>query len=278
MDSFVCNECEYSSKKYGNYIRHLKSIKHKKNINIYDKINDNEKEYYCCCGKIFKHYSSLSRHKVKCLLNLKINQKDLYKLKEEVENLKIKLSETQQQIISTTNNNHSNNTYNTTNNNINFNFNYTIKLNEKFPDALTMNDFISLLEDSCGDLTKIATKPSFISQVSRMICDKMSELDTENRPLHFINHCGEDAFYMKDGEGWDKASHEKIGNKIESTARGISKVHFGQWNQKLDTMDEYPDEWTKQINHVTKEVTPEDLNKGITKLKKVTSLNKKLLT
>jgi len=284
MKQFNCKICNYYAKDNYNLQRHYDTNKHLNNK------KDIGKLYNCLCKKSFSHQSSLTRHKKKCLEVSKNDNLDIQMLKEELQIVKEVLAETvqlnqqilqnQQQII-TTNNNHNNyvnNTTNNINNNINFNFNYTIKLNEKFPDALTMNDFISLVEDSCGDLTKIATKPSFISQVSRMICDKMSELDTENRPLHFINHAGEDAFYMKDGEGWDKASHEKIGNKIESTARGISKVHFAQWNKILDSIDEYPDEWTKQINHVTKEVTPEELNKGISKLKKVINLNKKLLT
>lgn len=280
MENFSCNDCSYQTDKYNNYKRHLESVKHKnkilKNNNII-----NKKEFNCCCGKSFIHSSSLVRHKNKCLLSMKVNQKEFNKLREEVENLKIKLEETQSQIITTNNNtqNITNNTVNNVNNNINFNFNYTIKLNEKFPDALSMDEFIKLMENSCGDLTKMATKPSFINQVARMIYDKISELDTEERPLHFITHCGEDSFYMKEGENWDKASHEKIGNSIEFTARAISKIHFNQWEDILNNNNgEIPDEWTKQIKHVTQSTSSEDLDKSILKLKKVATLNKKLLT
>lgn len=269
---YYCSICDYQGKDNFNLQKHYQTNKHLKNKNLQSKTFD------CCCKKSFSHKSSLLRHQKECILYIKQTTVDIIALKQEVENLKIKLEETQNQMITTTNNTQ-NITNNTVNNNINFNFNYTIKLNEKFPDALSMDEFIKLMENSCGDLTKIATKPSFINQVARMIYDKISELDTENRPLHFITNCGEDSFYMKEGENWDKASNEKIGNRIEFTARCLSKIHFYQWEDILNNNEgeSPPDEWTKQIKHVTQAITTEDLNKGISKLKKVTNLNKRLL-
>ena len=269
---YYCSICNYDAKDNFNLQKHYQTNKHMKNKNLQTKAFD------CSCKKSFSYKSSLLRHQKKCIFFIKQNTIDIIALKQEVENLKMKLEETQNQLI-TTNNNTQNITNNTVNNNINFNFNYTIKLHEKFPDALSMDEFIKLMEDSCGDLTKMATKPSFINQVARMIYDKISELDTENRPLHFITNCGEDSFYMKEGENWDKASNEKIGNRIEFTARCLSKIHFFQWEDILNNNEgeSPPDEWTKQIKHVTQAVTQEELDKGVSKLKKVTSLNKKLL-
>ena len=296
MVLFVCDKCEFNTTNRFDYIRHLNCNKHLKNININNNLED--KPHICVCGMKYKHKTSLNRHYTRScsyyISNIKNENLLLFKKLNELENekkenekkilekLENKVEELQKVLLLT----HSqvqtiNNTTNhTTNNSINFNFNYLFALNEKFPDALTMSEFMSLVEDSLGDLTKMSTRPSFIDQVSGILCNKISELNTQDRPLHYIESNEGNSFYIKEGGQWDKTTNEFVTNKLKYTARSISKIRNDQWEEKLNSGEEQTqtsDKWVKFIKHISTEITPEDLEKGVKRLKKVTKLNKELL-
>ena len=64
--SFFCEKCDFTTSHKPNYKRHLLTTKH---VSVSDAnkmlTKKNEKEPYqtCCCGRIYKHKTSLLRHK-----------------------------------------------------------------------------------------------------------------------------------------------------------------------------------------------------------------------
>jgi hypothetical protein len=86
---YICNICEYDTDIKCNFDRHKKSDKHLKNRKKSNQIliiieNDN-KTYICeICKKTFKHISSLSRHKTRECVKMKIIEKDSELKKKEV--------------------------------------------------------------------------------------------------------------------------------------------------------------------------------------------------
>ena len=68
---FICKNCDYSTIRNSQYLRHLQTSKHK-NANYANKLlkNANDHISFICndCNKTFKHNSSMCRHKKKCKL------------------------------------------------------------------------------------------------------------------------------------------------------------------------------------------------------------------
>jgi len=71
-DFFFCETCDFKCCKYSNYQKHNGTKKHDmlsnaNNANIKNAKNAENKTYVCECGKIYKHLSSLCKHKKICL-------------------------------------------------------------------------------------------------------------------------------------------------------------------------------------------------------------------
>lgn len=314
MSEYLCEPCKYMTNNKKDYKKHITTKKH--TILIQEEYS--KKKYICSCGNKYKHNSCLIRHQKKCIIYLSdktghlkaqeyekhigiaedlineiiIIQKEKTEiLQKHLEDKEKRISELTNELIkkhddSLCNNNLNKSITNTVNNqqnntfNINITNNFVFALNEKFPHALTYNDFLKMLENSVGDLTRMNNKPSFIDQISNMICEKMSQLNDSDRPLHYIESNGENGFYLKQDGQWDKTTNEEVGNKIQITAKSISKIRNNQWENILNSgnvSEKTNDAWLKYVKHVTQEITPDDLEKNITKLKKATSLKSKVL-
>ena len=174
----------------------------------------------------------------------------------------------------------SNRITNNNSNNININFtnNIVIQLNEAFPDALTMNEFLNKLQYTLGDLTKMPNKPAFIEQVTSIICNKMSQLETKERPLHFIQDNGLNSFYIKENGEWEQKTKAEMNKQITKTAHCISKIRNNQWEDKLNSgtcTEKDQDNWTRYVKHISADITDEDIDKSLQKIKKTVQLNTK---
>ena len=69
---YICEKCDFICFKKSNYEKHLNTQKHinANNANLNNALIFNEK-ICSICNHIFKHASSLSRHKKKCNVHLK---------------------------------------------------------------------------------------------------------------------------------------------------------------------------------------------------------------
>lgn len=69
---FNCNKCNFNCTWKYDFMRHLNTQKHKLLFNHKPNAmnnNNNNNTYNCSCGKMYKHKSSLSKHKLHCIFN-----------------------------------------------------------------------------------------------------------------------------------------------------------------------------------------------------------------
>ena len=93
---YECFFCDFVSINKSDYKRHLSTDKHKRltNANKNTEISENE-VFTCNCGRIYKHKSSLSKHKSKCQYNLDLvikTENKEHENKQELKSLIIKTS------------------------------------------------------------------------------------------------------------------------------------------------------------------------------------------
>ena len=165
--NFNCKICDFECYNKKDYSIHLFTAKHKILTNTNEKTPKNPKAFMCSCGKVYKHASSLSGHKRKCVFkesNIKETEKETDKedidYKEVILTLVKQNNELQQTIVGQQNTikemipkigNTINNTTNTTNNNNQFNL--QMFLNEDCKNALNIKDFVNSLQLTINDLT-----------------------------------------------------------------------------------------------------------------------------
>ena len=155
---YYCEICDFGSNNKADYSMHLITNKHKrlkmtKNTNVNSQ-NLAKNIFMCDCGKVYKHQSSLCKHKLKCIYEKDNNEESTDDMKElivkimkdnsekmdflmnENKELRSQIKEQNQQItelIPKVGNN---------NNNLKQKFNISVFLNEKCKDAISMDEFI----------------------------------------------------------------------------------------------------------------------------------------
>ncbi|ALH22928.1 MIGE-like protein [Chrysochromulina ericina virus CeV-01B] len=249
---YICENCNYKSKNKSDYNIHCLTIKHKrltnaKNTNV---ISENlaKNEYICCCGKIYKHQSSLSKHKKLCNYNkeeqiiesnenkdelksliIKImtdNSEKMNFLMNENKELRNQLKEQNQQItelIPKVGNN---------NNTLKQKFNINVFLNEKCKDALSMDEFIEKIEISMKDLLTTREKGQ-VQGISNIIIENINKLSLYERPLHCTDKKRE-TLYIKNHE-WEKDDNR------EYIGKALKKVESKQLKNIKIWLDKHPD-------------------------------------
>ena len=66
---YSCESCDFTSSNKNDYTRHINTIKHKNTVSQCFSIEKTQKNSFNCeCGKIYKDYSGLWRHKKKCII------------------------------------------------------------------------------------------------------------------------------------------------------------------------------------------------------------------
>ena len=232
---FTCIYCDYNTNKKYDYNKHLFTSKHKERENAIQISQSNK--IICRCNKTFKHYSSLYRHKKKCIKieeivnpNTKNNEiinndetsfnnesiveyikqnneiKDL--LLKENEELKSQLKQQNKQImelIPKVGNN------NTINNNNNQKFNINVFLNEHCKDAMSINEFVKSIQVSLKNLLTTKTKGLGIG-INDIINENMNKLSIYERPIHCTDKKRE-TLYVKHDK-WEKDIDKKETTKM----------------------------------------------------------------
>jgi hypothetical protein len=227
---FLCELCNFKCFKNSNYLCHLTTVKHKMMIKDAQK---NAKESFSCeCGKIYKHYSGLWRHKnEKCLyistninensvvennvvensvIENDVNFKELFKLQlnenKELKDMIMEQSKMMMEICKdkSFNNNITNNTNMINSHNKTFNLQFF--LNETCKDAMNLSDFIDSVKIQLTDLESVG-KLGFVDGISNIIIKNLEALDIEKRPIHCCDSKRE-TMYIKDQDKWEKEDNE----------------------------------------------------------------------
>ena len=203
---YQCIDCDYGCSKNSSWKQHLSTSKH---TNANKMLINANAEYACAyCDSKFKHQSSFSRHKKKCIEQPKIEQliditdKDaliiqLLKQNSELQKSLIEMSKDR----SITNNNCNNNTTN------NKTFNLQLFLNETCKDALNIQDFVSSIHLSLEDLEHTG-RQGYIDGISNIILKNLNNLEHYKRPIH-CSDSKREILYIKDNDKWEKECENK---------------------------------------------------------------------
>jgi hypothetical protein len=273
---FFCKECDYKTSKTSSWKKHLLTSKHKNTIHTINlEIHTNSMgSYYhkCCCGKFYKHYSSLWNHKKKCNNILEISPPEEMSKNDIMKQL---LLQNQQLIFdnqefksmmlemaskpSTINNTNCNNNNNQ--------FNLNLFLNEKCKNAMNMSDFLDTIQIEQDDFENIG-KLGYIQGISNIFIKGLKDLDETVRPMH-CNDIKRETLYIKDNDVWDKDENKK---SVKHAIAMIAHKNFKYipiWQDanpsSYDVTTKKNDLYMKIANQVTTAITPDD-DSGINKI------------
>jgi hypothetical protein len=242
---FMCEKCDFTTSKQNEYNRHIQTNKHKRlhGLQEQNSIVVEPKTFKCKCGKIYRHHTSLAKHKRGCD-GLKIQHnisivsstdnnneqvtggsvsfnenvtitKDMFMaiLNDRQEMMKIIKSLSEQQHNNTTINDHSANNCNNTNSN-NHTFNMNMFLNEKCKDAMNMKDFVNSIQLNMTDLENVG-RLGYVEGMSNIFIDNLQKTDVYKRPVH-CSDVKRETLYVKDNNEWlrEGPEHEKMTNAI----------------------------------------------------------------
>ena len=220
---FECECCDFKSSKNSDYTRHLTTPKHIKATNA----NNITHEYSCLiCNHNFKHASSLSRHKKKCV-SLNITKphvlynkeepnlmEELLKDNKDFKNVILELvksnTDLQKQMLEVCRNSNSNSNINSNNHSHNKTFNMQFFLNEQCKDAMNIMDFVDTFKLDFSDLEKVG-EIGYVECMSNIIIQKLNEMDVYKRPIH-CSDAKREIMYVKDKNIWEKenGTHDRL--------------------------------------------------------------------
>jgi len=266
-EKFICEKCDFFSNNRKDYKRHINTIKHK----------EVSKQSYKCvnCAAIFKSKTSLWRHNKNCCIN---NDKKFIYTENDVKHLKDKIDELQEDKIARLERDNtrlerdnnlyierenkilqlteqlSNNTTNNTTNNVNSNnntFNLNFFLTNTCKDAMNINEFIESIEVSIEDL-KYLGKNGYVDGISKLIIDKLQQIDVTRRPLH-CSDLKREIIHLKDNNEWTKEikRSKKLGKLLIEVKRTNSIALQEKYKAKYpQCMTNYNSKEHKEYNEI----------------------------
>jgi len=243
---FECKCCDYATSKQSQYDRHLLTSKHKRLT--YPNENGQKGTIHSChCGKIYKHLSSLCKHRKSCDYNDNNNTNrepsitkqqntvdntslivELLKQNQEFKDLIVEERREFQKIIIEMAGNAGNNT-NCHNTNSNNKFNLNLFLNETCKDAIAMNDFIQNLEVTVEDFINTGDV-GFVNGISKVMVERMREMDLHTRPMHCTD-LKRETIYVKDAEKWEKDEDKRV---LRSAVKSVANKNYKQLQEWYD--------------------------------------------
>ncbi len=213
------------------------------------------------CGKVYKHESGLSRHKLKCNASIFETQNK-------------QIQELQQLLKKTIDDNK-----NTIDNIlpkvgtkiINNNLTVNVFLNEECKNAMNIKEFVNQLELSKDDL-QYTKDNGYIKGITKIFVKNLTDMPLNFRPIHCSNLTNLD-FYIKDENRWDKdGENDKINKSIlDITQKQIKQLKEWEatnpnWNESDNDISSYmktlvsltnntdDDESVKNLETIKKEI------------------------
>lgn len=238
---YNCLKCNYKTHRSSHWKRHIKTIKHNKDI-VEDNENtgktgtielnkknmtSNEIKFNCdICGKIYKHRQSLNNHKKKygdnCnddiskkqgfIISHKHNENN--NLNQDWKEMFLLLLEQNQKLMDLTV------SVASQPKTINNQFNILNYLNTECKDAINLSEFIEQLEYNFNDLVQI-TDEGWVNNVENTFVKGLREMDQHLRPIHCCD-IKRKKFYVKDDNIWGKD------DKLERINKALYQFHNKQ--------------------------------------------------
>jgi hypothetical protein len=225
---FECQCCNYNTSNKKDYNKHLLTAKHKKETD-----GNIKNPYYICefCNKQYRSRGSCWKHQQKCD-KVPYTQEKPQEIPAKTSDSQLIIEllqqnqELQKQLIEAvkTGGHH---IENQTINNNNQKFNLNFFLNEQCKDAINMSDFIENMELDLEDLTETG-RLGYVGGISRILINKLQELDIYKRPLHCTD-VKRETLYIKENDEWEKQANSKdkmgqiIGKVANKNCRNLPK-------------------------------------------------------
>jgi len=259
---YTCKKCDYNTNKINNYNRHIKSKRH--NANKMLTKTSQETHNNCICGKEYKHYSSLSRHKKVC--KYKSYEEEGDDDREKDASIYMKNMIDKKDVKNTNKSNKSNDnieypdiniTQLDTKNDIDYKelifklmeqnqkllattielankpqiinnnqFNIMNYLNNECKDAINFTEFIEQLKYTVSDLSELPNE-GWQQNVTNTLIRQLQSIDETKRPIHCSDKKRK-TFYIKDDDKWDRDIERK------KLYNGLQKFHDKQCNTYLN--------------------------------------------
>ena len=228
---FICESCNLTTSNKKDYSKHLLTAKHIKLTEGYKKIQKIPELLLCECGKSYKHYSGLWRHKKKCEKEVKEKKETIYKTENEIVTILKDNNDFKSLILEVVKNNSElqkqnqefqkqmmeiyKSTNTVINNNNNKTFNMQIFLNEKCKDAMNIMDFVNSMTLEFADLEEVG-KIGYVEGISNIIIRKLNALDIYKRPIH-CSDSKREIMFVKDENIWEKenSTYDKLRKAIK---------------------------------------------------------------
>ena len=282
-EEFYCMYCHFKCCKKSDWERHCIRPKHTHNVQRYenedDKTQKNADQHVSCnCGKLYKHYSGLWRHKKNC-----IKEEPAEKSAENQDLIAFLIKQNgdlQKQILEVCKNSMINNTTNNVNSH-NKTFNLQVFLNEDCKDAMNITEFVNSIQLQLSDLEHVG-QVGYVEGISNIIVKNLKALDVTKRPVHCTDPKRE-TIYIKDGDVWEKDEddNKKLRKMIKSIAfRNCKNTRLfkEKYPECMDGDSKYSDIYNKIIIEVMggdpKINDIENQNKIIRKIAKVMTIDK----
>ena len=252
---FECQTCAFITSNKKDYSKHLNTAKHKKTTNG-NYFSPKKPLTYICyhCHKQFKYPSGLSRHNKQCKQTIhdsvsdtnstlgEITKNHILELLKQNQEFKQLLTSQQQEIqhlhkqIIDSVKHAGDNIQNQTNiNNNHQKFNLNFFLNEQCKDAINMSDFLENITLDIQDLTETG-RLGYVGGISRILVNKLQELDVYKRPLHCTDMKRE-TLYIKENDEWAKEDNSK--DKLKEIVDKVSNKNCRNIKQWTDQHPEY---------------------------------------
>lgn len=258
---YYCDDCDFRCSKKCDWGRHTATAKHKKLTNLTNFTPKNATANMHTCDVCFKTYKSrmgLWGHRKKCMsiqstgnneqkqerISLPSDNSammELVKQNQEFKELLIEQQhenqELQKQLLEAVKEGKTIN--NTQNNKFNLNF----FLNEQCKDAMNISDFLENMKLDIEDLTETG-RLGYVNGISRILVNKLRELDMYQRPLHCTD-LKRETLYIRDNNVWEREDNSK--DKLKELVERVA-------NKNCRTMKQ----WTDEHPNYTEMDTPDN--------------------
>jgi hypothetical protein len=266
FDTYHCDKCDYTTSRKFNYVKHIKTDKHKslllgdvqQNVHFSAPDATPDKTTYRClnCNRKYMAQRSLWRHSKTCqapgglqsssttsdktpveimtsamLEMFKTNQEQMMQMIGAVL-LAVKsnatIVATQEPSTNTTNNTCNNLTVNGNMNNMNNKtFNINMFLNEQCKDAMNMTEFVQNIELDTDDMKDVG-KHGFVKGISKIFIENLEKTDVTKRPIH-CSDIKREILYIKDDDKWERENIKS--QKIANAVRVVEKKNVDLINK-----------------------------------------------
>ena len=256
---FYCKKCDYASRNRYNYKKHLLTTKHKMLTNANKKLRKVARPYSCqFCGKGYIHRSSFSRHQRNCL----VAEEELALPSDstaDISNNEV-IIDLLKEVIKY--NKHPKTIHNTQNISIN------MFLNEYCKDAMNISDFIDKIQPTLTDLIK-TKELGYVGGISNILIKNLNQLPSIKRPIH-CSDMKRLKFYVKDKNGWNKDTNQKVDSVIDSVTTKQIKM-LQQWEAENPGYISDPEllhTWDLLVHNIMGGASDDDLEKNKKNIKK----------